>query len=235
MKFVNFKTENEASDFVAKEIIEMVGKNSKINLGLATGSTPIPLYQALANDFSINKTNWEKVQTFNLDEYLDLPDNHPQTYRVFMNQHLFSKVNIDLSNTYFPNLQENYDQLINKLGGIDLQILGIGTNGHIGFNEPGSELNSLTRIVDLTEETITTNANKFFDGDTKLVPKQAISMGIDSILKAKKIILLAFGKTKKDVVKTLKNTKQFDINFPASALILHPDVTIITDDEANSF
>ena len=215
MKFVNFKTENEASDFVAKEIIEMVGKNSKINLGLATGSTPIPLYQALVDDFSINKTNWEKVQTFNLDEYLDLPDNHPQTYRVFMNQHLFSKVNIDLSNTHFPNLQENYDQLINKLGGIDLQILGIGTNGHIGFNEPGSELNSLTRIVDLTEETIITNANKFFDGDTKLVPKQAISMGIDSILKTKKIILLAFGKTKKDVVKTLKNTKQFDINFPA--------------------
>ena len=235
MKFINFKTENQASDFVAKEIIEIIKQNPKINLGLATGSTPIPLYQALANDFSINKTNWEKVQTFNLDEYLDLPDNHPQTYRVFMNQHLFSKVNIDLNNTHFPNPQENYDHLIDKLGGIDLQILGIGTNGHIGFNEPGSELNSLTRIVDLTEETITTNANKFFDGDTKLVPKQAISMGIDSILKAKKIILLAFGPTKKDVVKTLKNTKQFDINFPASALVLHPDVTIITDDEANLF
>ncbi len=118
------------------------------------------------------------------------------------------------------------------MGGIDIQILGIGTNGHIGFNEPGSTLDSVTRIVDLTPETIKVNADKFFNGDTTNVPKTALSMGIASILKAKKIILLAFGKSKQYAVSELKKTKEFNKNFPASALILHPDVTIIFDEEA---
>lgn len=233
MQFINFKTAQAASEYVAKQMVQLVKTNPNASFGLATGSTPILLYEALAKDYQANQTNWSQIKTFNLDEYLNLPLDHPQTYHVFMNQHLFSKININLDQTYFPQLDQNYDYLIDSLGGIDLQILGIGTNGHIGFNEPGSALDSLTRVVDLTQETINVNANKFFDGNTDLVPKQAISMGISSILKAKKIILLAFGQSKKAVVKTLKSITKFDINFPASALILHPDVTIISDDEAN--
>ena len=172
------------------------------------------------------------MTTFNLDEYLNLPIDHEQTYRVFMNQQLFNHLNIPLEQTHFPQLEQNYDQFIESHGGIDIQILGIGTNGHIGFNEPGSAFNSLTRVVDLTSETISVNAKKFFAGNEDLVPKQAISMGIGSILKAQKIILLAFGPTKKEAMRTLKQVQDFDPDFPASALIKHPDVTIIMDQEA---
>lgn len=233
MIFKKFKTEDEASKYVAKELIKEINKKQTINLGLATGSTPIKVYQELINDYLENKTDWTKIKTFNLDEYLGLESTHPQSYKVFMNDYLFSKINIKKENTHFPELNKNYDHLIDSLGGIDIQILGIGTNGHIGFNEPGSELESLTRIVDLTQETINVNANKFFNGDTKEVPKQAISMGIKSILKAKKIFLLAFGKSKQEAIKTLKNSKEFNIDFPASALALHNDVTIIFDEEAD--
>lgn len=233
MIFKKFKTEDEASKYVAKELIKEINKKQTINLGLATGSTPIKVYQELINDYLENKTDWNKIKTFNLDEYLGLESTHPQSYKVFMNDYLFSKINIKKENTHFPELNKNYDHLIDSLGGIDIQILGIGTNGHIGFNEPGSELESLTRIVDLTQETINVNANKFFNGDTKEVPKQAISMGIKSILKAKKIFLLAFGKSKQEAIKTLKNSKEFNIDFPASALALHNDVTIIFDEEAD--
>ncbi len=233
MKFITYKTEEEASLVVARQLIEAIKNNPKLKLGLATGATPIKLYGELAKDYAANKTNWSNVTTFNLDEYLGLPVGHPQTYKVFMNQHLFSKTNINLSNTHFPEMNSNYDNLIDNLGGIDVQILGIGTNGHIGFNEPGSPLESVTRVVDLTPETIQVNANKFFNGDTTEVPKTALSMGIHSIMKAKKIILLAFGTTKQDAIKRLKNSQGFDINFPASALALHPDVTIILDKDAN--
>ena len=233
MKFIKFKNEIEASQYAANEIIDLIKKESKVKLGLATGSTPIKLYEILVKDHNENKTDWSKVETFNLDEYLGLPENHPQTYKVFMDHHLFSKVNINKNNTHFPEQNSiNYDELIDSKKGIDLQILGIGTNGHIGFNEPGSELNSLTRVVNLTQETIKVNADKFFHGDTKDVPKQALSMGIKSILKAKKIILLAFGESKQDAIKKLKESIAFDINFPASALALHNDVTIVIDEKA---
>lgn len=234
MKFIKFKNEKDASLFVANELIASIKTNPSIKLGLATGSTPIPLYQDIANDYAKNKTDWSHVSIFNLDEYIGLSENHEQSYKVFMYNHLFSKLNVNLKNTHFPEHGINYDELIKKNGGIDIQILGIGTNGHIGFNEPGSTLDSLTRVVDLTPETIQVNANKFFNGDITNVPKTALSMGIASILKAKKIYLLAFGKSKQYAISELKKAKAFNINFPASALALHPDVTIIYDEEAES-
>jgi glucosamine-6-phosphate deaminase len=160
---------------------------------------------------------------------LGLPEGHPQTYKEFMKHQLFAHVEMNLDNTHFPTTEQNYDALIESNGGIDIQILGIGTNGHIGFNEPGSPLNSLTRIVDLTEETINVNAAKFFKKDISQVPKKAISMGLESILKTKKIYLLAFGISKKEVMHKLYNAKKFDIDFPVSALLQHNDVTIIFD------
>ena len=232
MQFKTFPTSQMASDYVAQMIIRAIKNKPTIKLGLATGSTPIELYQFLVIDYQTKQTNWKQVTTFNLDEYLNLPIDHEQTYRVFMNEQLFNHLNIPLEQTHFPQLEQNYDQLIESHGGIDIQILGIGTNGHIGFNEPGSAFNSLTRVVDLTSETISVNAKKFFAGNEDLVPKQAISMGIGSILKAQKIILLAFGSTKKEAMRTLKQVQDFDPDFPASALIKHPDVTIIMDQEA---
>lgn len=233
MEFKTFATEQEASKFVADELIKEIRANKNLKLGLATGSTPIILYQELAKDFHDNKTDWSGITTFNLDEYIGLPVNHEQSYKVFMDENLFSKVNINKKNTYFPEIDKNYDQLIQEIGGIDIQILGIGTNGHIGFNEPGSDFDSVTRVVDLTLETIRVNANKFFNGNTNEVPKTALSMGIGSILKAKKIILLAFGPSKKQAILRLKKSKGFDIEFPASALVMHPNVTIVVDKGAD--
>ncbi|MGL5732670.1 MAG: glucosamine-6-phosphate deaminase [Metamycoplasmataceae bacterium] len=231
IQFKGFENSVQASEFVAQEMLKEIKKGNKINLGLATGSTPILLYRSLINDYNESKTSWENVSTYNLDEYLGLPEGHPQTYKVFMDDQLFSKVNINLENTHFPALDADYDQLIRSHGGIDIQILGIGTNGHIGFNEPGSPLKSLTRVVDLTEETIKVNAAKFFNKDTSQVPKKAISMGLESILNAKKIYLLAFGLSKKEAMHKLYNSKKFDTAFPASALLKHDDVTIIFDKE----
>ncbi len=231
MEFKGFVSDIEASNYVATEMLKEIKKQEKINLGLATGSTPVLLYKALIKDFNDNKTSWDKVSTYNLDEYLGLPNGHPQTYKEFMDNELFSGVKVDLKNTHFPAVDQNYDALIKYNGGIDVQILGIGTNGHIGFNEPGSPLKSVTRVVDLTDETIEVNAKKFFNNDISQVPKTAISMGLDSILKSKKIYLLAFGHSKKEVMKKLYNSKKFDINFPASALLKHNNVTIIFDKE----
>lgn len=231
IEFKKFKTSVEGSNFVAQEMLKEIKKGKKINLGLATGSTPILLYKALINDFEESGTSWDNVSTYNLDEYLDLPDGHEQSYKEFMNNQLFAGVKMNLANTHFPSVDNNYDALINENGGIDIQILGIGTNGHIGFNEPGSPLKSITRVVDLTEETIEVNANKFFNGNIDLVPKKAISMGLESILNAKKIYLLAFGISKKEAMEKLHDVKKFSVDFPAGALLKHKDVTVVLDNE----
>ncbi|MDK2819261.1 MAG: glucosamine-6-phosphate deaminase [Mycoplasmataceae bacterium] len=229
IKFKKFESSIEASEYVAIEVLNEVKKGKKINLGLATGSTPILLYNALVSDYEETRTPWKNVSTYNLDEYLNLPEGHPQTYKEFMKKHLFSHIDINLDNTHFPKVNENYDSLIQLNGGIDIQILGIGTNGHIGFNEPGSLLKSITRVVDLTQETIDVNAKQFFAGNKDLVPKQAISMGLESILNAKKIYLLAFGYSKNEAMEKLYHAEKFDVNFPASALLQHNDVTVVFD------
>ncbi len=229
-------------DMVGKKAAEIVNvevkDNPNIVLGLATGSTPVGMYKELITKHKTEGTDYSDVKSFNLDEYVGLDGEHPKSYRYFMNDELFNHINIDLKNTKVPNGKaedlaefcKQYDKAIEEAGGIDLQILGIGENGHIAFNEPASELNAFTSVVDLTESTI--NVNSRFFNSIDEVPKTAITMGIASILKAKKIILLASGKNKRAVIKRLVEDNVLTTEFPASMLLCHPDVTIIVDNDA---
>lgn len=206
-------------------------------LGLATGSTPEGLYKNLVKVHETVGLDFSKVVTFNLDEYYNLPRENPQSYHYFMNEHLFSKVNINLENTYIPDGMtedldiecKNYDDLIEKMGNIDLQILGIGQNAHIGFNEPDIKFEATTHLVKLDDETIEANS-RFFKSKEE-VPEYAISMGIKNIMLAKKIILLASGENKAEAIyKTVLGSVRPDA--PASILQLHRDVVIILDKDA---
>jgi len=223
----------------AAEIVrgEMLRKKN-IVLGLATGSTPIGLYRELVRMHKEEGLDFSEVTTFNLDEYIGIDYSNPNSYHYFMEDNLFKHINIDANNTHVPdanaedieNYCKEYDMLIEEKGGIDLQILGIGVNGHIGFNEPDEELNVGTSIVNLTESTIQANS-RFFDSIDQ-VPKKAITMGIGSIMKAKKILLLASGKSKHEAIKKLVKGDKVTTQLPASLLLLHPDVTVIVDEEA---
>ncbi len=208
-------------------------------LGLATGSTPLGMYEELAALNARGEIDFSDITTFNLDEYYPIKRTNPQSYYYFMNENLFSKVNINPDNTNIPNGEtdnpeeecSHYEEKLQLSGGVDIQVLGIGQNGHIGFNEPDGTLNTSTHLTELTENTIAANA-RFFD-DISEVPTSALTMGIATILKSKKIILLASGKAKHKAVAALMNT---DINteIPATMLKLHPDVTLICDKEAYS-
>lgn len=201
-------------------------------LGLATGSTPIGIYQLLSKWCAQGDLDFSKIRTVNLDEYCGLSADHDQSYRYFMNKHLFDNVNINKGNTHVPNglaqdtdkEGEKYDELIESLGGIDLQLLGIGHNGHIGFNEPSDVFVSGTHCVNLAQDTLNANA-RFFD-DISQVPKTAITMGMRGIMNAKKILLVANGEQKKDIIKKVINGPVTP-KVPASILQLHPDVTIL--------
>lgn len=225
----------QAAKLVASQLIL---KPTSI-LGLATGSTPIGLYDRLAEMNKKGEIDFSQVTSYNLDEYYPIKRTNDQSYYYFMNEHLFSKVNISLENTHIPNGEaenptaecESYEKMIEKSGGIDLQILGIGQNGHIGFNEPDVNLNSVTHLTDLTESTIEANS-RFFASDEE-VPRQALTMGISTILKSKKIILLASGANKSRVVGELL-TGGINTNIPASLLKVHPDVVLICDKDAYS-
>lgn len=238
--FLIFKDKNEADTFVSKTIIYTINKSkSKINLGLATGSTPIDVYKNLVKAYKSEKVDFIKVSTFNLDEYVGLTSNYyKKSYRYFMDNTLFDKININMNNTFFPinwNAEikssrtkfNEYDELIAKKGGIDLQILGIGENGHIAFNEPGTKLNSKTSKVNLTPETI--EANSRFFKDANEVPRTSVTMGLNTILQAKKIILIAYGDKKLNALKALLSADSFNEEWPCTALLLHPNVTIVTD------
>ena len=194
-------------------------KNPTSVLGLATGSTPIGLYQYLSN----SKVDFSKTFSFNLDEYMDLPFNHPQSYEHFMEENLFAYKQFRKS--YFPSEKNyrNYDVMIQRFP-IDIQILGIGTNGHIAFNEPGTSKDSLTHVVDLTENTIKDNS-RFFDS-IEDVPKQAITMGIKSIMSAKKIYLLANGKHKKEILEK-SVYGEITSEIPASFLQEHKNTEVL--------
>ena len=206
-------------------------------LGLATGSTPEGLYRNLVKVHENLGLDFSEVTTFNLDEYYGLARENPQSYHYFMQKHLFSKVNINPANIFIPNGMtkdlerecRNYDALINAKGNIDLQILGIGKNAHIGFNEPDIKFEATTHLVRLDDETIEANA-RFFNS-VEDVPQYAISMGIKNIMLAKKIILLASGRNKAEAIhKTILGSVRPDA--PASILQLHQDVVIILDREA---
>ncbi len=206
-------------------------------LGLATGSTPVGMYKKLIEKNKAGEIDFSNVRTFNLDEYYPIKRDNSQSYFTFMNENLFSHINIDIKNTHVPNGEtdnpeeecKNYEKMLNEVGGVDLQVLGIGQNGHIAFNEPDDALFSYTHITDLTKNTIEANS-RFFESE-KDVPTQAITMGMASIMSAKKIILLANGANKKDAVKELLNDK-ITTSVPATLLKLHPDVVLICDKDA---
>jgi len=208
-------------------------------LGLATGSTPVGAYEQLVEWYNKGDIDFSQVTSVNLDEYKGLSGDNDQSYRYFMNTNLFDHVNIDKTRTYVPNgLEEDsdkacadYNEIIRSVGGIDIQLLGIGGNGHIGFNEPGEAFEKETHCVDLTESTIKANA-RFFESMDE-VPKQAYTMGIKSIMAAKKILLVATGSAKADALyKSLYGP--ITPNVPASILQLHQDVTVVADEDALS-
>lgn len=241
MEIVICKTKEEASKLAADMITAAVKKNPKIVLGLATGSTPVPMYTEMAKAVKAKKVSYKDVKTWNLDEYVGLPGTHDQSYRYFMNKNLFEKIDIKISNTHVLNGMakdpvkecEKYEAQIKKAGGIDIQVLGIGSDGHIAFNEPGTSLKSRTGVVYLTPSTIKDNARLFFKGKEDEVPTRALSMGVGTICEAKKIILLAFGKNKADAVKGMVEggISQF---CTASALQEHNDAWIFCDEESAS-
>lgn len=230
-------TYDEMSVKAASIIISQLILTPTSVLGLATGSTPEGLYQQLIKKYKEGIFSFKEAFSFNLDEYVGLEPTHPNSYRYFMEEHLFSKIdlpkshiNIPYGNAPSPATEcRRYEQAIRDAGGIDIQILGIGRNGHIGFNEPDVDFKSCTHVVGLDEKTIEDNA-RFFD-TIEEVPKQAISMGIKTIMSSKKIILLASGEGKAEILYQMVYGK-ISPSVPASILQLHNDVTIICDEEA---
>ncbi len=217
------------------DMIEEVMKNKPdAVLGLATGSTPVDMYRELVHRYEAGKLDFSPVRTVNLDEYYPLAPDNDQSYRYFMNDNLFDHINIKKENTNVPDgLAEDtdafcaaYERKIAALGGIDIQVLGIGGNGHIAFNEPAEMLEPLTHLTDLTPETIAANS-RFFESEAD-VPRRALTMGMGTILRARKILLLATGTAKADAVATLCSGK-LTTSCPASLLNLHDDVTVICD------
>jgi glucosamine-6-phosphate deaminase len=235
----------EVVDLAAADIAEEIirsnpeGKAGPV-LGLATGSTPEGMYAELVRRHRDEGLSFANVATFNLDEYLGLYPGHDQSYRYFMVHQLFMHVDVKYENTFVPsgldwNMEkhvQDYEDLILAKGGIDLQVLGIGSNGHIGFNEPGSTVHSRTRVVELAESSRRDNS-RFFDNDISKVPTHAISMGVATVLDTKKVILMAKGEGKAEAIaKSVKRPATPDV--PASLLQDHPDCTVIIDPGAAS-
>lgn len=237
MKLIVVNNYEELSKVAAKEFSKIIKEKENAVLGLATGGSPVGMYKELIRMYEQKELNFSKITTVNLDEYIGLNPEHNQSYRYFMNNNLFNHINIDKSNTFVPNgLAEDleaqckeYDQKISELGGIDIQLLGVGNNGHIAFNEPNNELSSGTHIISLTDNTIEANA-RFFDNIYD-VPRKAITMGVGGIMKAKKIILIASGESKAEAIKGIFSGKITTAN-PATMLQMHRDVTVIVDEAA---
>lgn len=237
MELVVLENGREVSRYAARIVAQQLLINPKTVLGLATGSTPEGMYSKLVRIFNEDLITFEEATSFNLDEYVGLPKDHPQSYFRFMKENLLDHVNFKEGANHMPNglaenLEEeciNYEKMITSHGGIDLQVLGIGRNAHIGFNEPGTEFVAETHVVDLTESTLDANA-RFFTSIEE-VPKKAISMGIKTIMQARKILLLVIGGSKADaLVKTLEGT--ITIDYPSSVLKLHPQLTVVADKAA---
>lgn len=244
MRVIVAEDYDELSTIAAKKVAELVRKKPTAVLGLATGSTPTGLYKELIRMHKNEGLDFSKVITFNLDEYIGLTPDHPESYNYFMRKNLFDELNVDerfinvpqgmLDVNNIPAIEEFciwYEDEIKKAGGIDLQVLGIGVNGHIAFNEPGSSLGSRTRVKTLTEETRKDNV-RFFNSEEG-VPKYAITMGVGTIMEAKELLLLANGKGK---AKAIKATVEGPITamVPATIVQMHSKATLIVDKEAAS-
>jgi glucosamine-6-phosphate deaminase len=237
MEVIIQKDKNEAVNLAAKLIAREIRKKADLVLGLATGRTMESLYAELAVMHNNEGLDFSLCRSFNLDEYIGLPPEHPGSYRYYMNKHLFSKVNIDLRNTHLPNgvaedldgEGERYEQRIDACGGIDLQLLGIGCSGHIGFNEPLSSLMSKTRQKALTPVTIAQNSPLFDKPED--MPKRAFTMGVGTILESRKILMLVTGKEKAQILaKAVEGPITSMVS--ATALQLHPATVVIVDEEA---
>lgn len=240
MKLIIEQDYENMSSVASKILADEIRNNPKAVLGLATGSTPVGTYKELIRMHKEEGLDFSQITTFNLDEYIGLSGDNPCSYRYFMDTELFNHINIKKENTYVPdglaedldNYCKYYDKKIEEAGGIDIQVLGIGPNGHIAFNEPDVALSKGTCVVKLTPDTIYANSRFFNSLDE--VPKTAISMGIGSILKARKIILMANGVGKAPAIKNLLRDDKISTYVPASFLSLHHDVTIIVDKAASS-
>ncbi len=237
MKVIKTQDYETLSKEAAKLFIEIIENKERPILGLATGSTPVGMYKELIKAHQ-NGLDFSNVTTFNLDEYIGLSKDHDQSYDYFMHDNLFNHVNILEENIHLPKGDgenpeedaESYEKMLRASGGTDIQVLGIGVNGHIAFNEPAMELKVGTNIVDLTESTIEANA-RFFNSKEE-VPTKAITMGMGSIFSAKKILLLISGANKREAADYILNSGKIKTQCPASLLHLHPDVTVILDKEA---
>lgn len=237
MKTIVCKTYEEMSTCAAEIMADVMKQTPACVLGLATGSTPVGMYKKLIDMNRAGEIDFSQVTTVNLDEYYPIAPDSDQSYRYFMNVNLFDHVNVDKAKTYVPDGTATdpdeacaaYEALVNKVGPADIQVLGIGQNGHIGFNEPAKALEVGTHVTVLTENTIKANARFFASVDD--VPTKALTMGIGTILSAKKIIILASGAAKAEAVSKMLAGK-LDTSCPASMLNLHADVTVICDEAA---
>lgn len=232
MKFIEVETYAELSKLGADIIADVIKNKSNAVLGLATGSSPVGIYQNLIEKNKAGEIDFAKVISVNLDEYLGLDGEHEQSYRYFMNDNLFNHVNIDKANTYVPNGKaadidaecEAYDKRLQDFGGSDIQLLGIGLDGHVGFNEPDDCFTAATHVVELDPSTIDANARFFESKD--MVPRKAVTMGMAGIMQSKKILLVANGAAKRDILMAAMYGK-ITPEVPASLLQIHPDVTVI--------
>ena len=232
MKWESFADAAAMSDRAAHILLDAIRTDPRAVLGLPTGRTPIGMYNRVVEECGREYHCFREVTTFNLDEYVGIPREHPGSYCSFMRAHLFDHVDLDRENAHLPNGNApdleaecvRYEAEIREAGGLDLTFLGLGRNGHIGFNEPGTPFDSHTRVVELHESTRHANAALFPDGH---VPTRAITMGIATILSSRRIVLLVAGDGKRDAVERLRSREQ-TTDFPASALWLHGDVTVLT-------
>lgn len=240
MRLIRCKDYDDMSKKAADLIISNIVEKPQIKLGLATGSTPIGVYENLAKAKDEGEISFKFAKSVNLDEYVGIDPKNENSYRYFMQENLFSKVDFKQNSNFIPKAETNddkyakeFDKLLDDFGQRDIQILGIGENGHIAFNEPADKLNKRTSIVSLTESTIKANS-RFFNSEEE-VPKYAISMGMSDIFNSKMIILLASGSNKAKALKNLLEDTSLDTNLPAGFLNLHPNVYVFADEDALNY
>ncbi|MGI6117714.1 MAG: glucosamine-6-phosphate deaminase [Bilifractor sp.] len=237
MRVIVKDTVDDVSKVAANIISAQMILNPKSVLGLPTGNTPIRTYDFLVRNYQSKMIDFSEVNTFNLDEYIGISEEDPNSYHYFMEKHLFSKVNINRENIHIPDGNcadenkacEEYDQMIEKKGGIDLQVLGLGQNGHIGFNEPDDHFSSGTHIISLTESTI--RANSILFDSVNDVPRKAITMGVMNIMRAKQVLLIVTGAAKRNALQQMLHGSICP-EVPASVLRFHPNVIVVADKEA---
>jgi glucosamine-6-phosphate deaminase len=240
MRITIFKDERVLAKTLAAQIAASLAENPELVLGLPTGRTPVRLYHELGAMHAKGQVDFARAKTFNLDEFVGIPPGHPGSYRSFMQEHLFSRVNVPAERAHMldgaasdPAAEcARYDRAIEAAGGIDLQLLGIGTNGHIGFNEPARELVGPTHRVQLKASTRHSNA-ALFGGDEQQVPHEALSMGMATIMRSRRIVLIATGKSKARCIERVVNGP-ITPKLPASFLQLHRDVELMLDESAGS-